>query len=264
MPDLRVEAAGGADRLIQVAGVPVIVPAWPGGDTGLRAAVSTRAGGVSRPPLGMNTSFKVGDDDAAVRTNRDRFLTAAGIPVGALATAGQVHGSTITVVDAPGHYPDCDGLVTARAGLYLGVSVADCVPVLLVDRNRRVAAAVHSGWRGSREGIAGRCVALMVERFSTDPADIEAYIGPSAGGCCYEVGAEVADHFPAEALERDGSGKYRLDLRTYNRNLLAQCGVPPPRILVSGRCTIHQEETFHSHRRDRERSGRMLAVIGLV
>jgi hypothetical protein len=264
VPDPTEDAAAGADRLVDIGGVRIIVPAWRRADPGLRAAVSTRIGGVSRHPLGMNTSFKVGDEAAAVRTNRDRFLSAAGIPAGSLATAGQVHGSTITVVDAPGHHPDCDGLVTGRAGLYLGVSVADCVPILLYDRRRRVAAAVHSGWRGSREGIVGRCVAMMVERFSTDPGDIEAYIGPSAGGCCYEVGAEVADHFPGEALERNGSGNYRLNLWVHNRNLLARSGVPENRILVSERCTIHQDETFHSHRRDRERSGRMLAVIGFV
>jgi YfiH family protein len=263
-----VEGPGGGpeaqDRLVDIAGVRIVVPAWRRGHEGLRAAVSTRVGGVSRDPLGMNTSFKVGDDDRSVRMNRDRFFEAAGIPPGSLATAGQVHGSTIVVVDRPGHYPESDGLVTERSGLYLGVSVADCVPILLFDRNRRVAAAVHSGWKGSREKIAERCVRLMGERFSSDPGDIEAYIGPSAGGCCYEVGAEVAGHFPQDALEALENGKYRLDLRAFNRSLLAGCGIPGSQILVSDRCTIHQEGTFHSHRRDRERSGRMLAVIGFV
>jgi YfiH family protein len=262
MPELPAIPAPGtaaADRVLDVSGVRIIVPVWSRDHPGLKAAVSTRVGGVSRQPLGMNTSYRVGDDEDSVS-----FFKAAGVPPGSIATAGQVHGSNLVVVDRPGHYPDCDGLVTGRAGLCLGVSIADCVPILLYDRGKRVAAAVHSGWRGSREKIVRRCVELMRERFSSDPVDIEAYIGPSAGGCCYEVGAEVADHFPAESLEDIGNAKFRLNLWIYNRNLLAGCGVPESQILLSERCTIHQDDTFHSHRRDRERSGRMLAVIGFV
>jgi YfiH family protein len=216
----------------------------------------------------MNTSFRVGDAEDAVKTNRRRFFDAAGVPDGAVATAGQVHGSNVVLVDRPGHYPDCDGLVTATPGLFLGVSIADCVPVLLYlqgsERNPSVVAAVHSGWRGSREGIARRAVELMIERFGADPAGIQAYIGPSAGGCCYEVGPEVAGHFPRETLVMTAGGKAKLDLQAYNRDLLAGAGVPQTQILVSGSCTIHEEDTFHSHRRDGERSGRMLAVIGLM
>jgi YfiH family protein len=257
-------ARPGADALVERGGVTILVAAWDRPFPGLVAAVSTRAGGVSRDPFGMNTSFRVGDSEPDVRRNRERFFEAAGIPGGMIATAGQVHGANLAVADHPGYHPECDGLVTDRAGLYLGVSVADCVPIMLYDDNKKAAGIVHSGWRGSRARIVERCVAFMGERFGCRVDDLHAYIGPSAGGCCYEVGEEVAAHFPPEALEKTNSGRFRLDLGVFNRNLLLRAGLPEGQIRLSGRCTIHEAETFHSHRRDRERSGRMLAVIGIA
>ncbi|HLF14190.1 MAG TPA: peptidoglycan editing factor PgeF [Bacteroidota bacterium] len=264
MVDGKERALEPAESFTEREGVRILVPLWTKKHTDLRAAVSTRVGGVSRDPFGMNTSFRVGDDEGAVRANRERFFRAGEISGGMLATAGQVHGSDVVVAGRPGHYADCDGLVTDTKGLFLGVSVADCVPIMLYDANKKVVGIVHSGWRGSRGKIADTSVRLMEERFSCRAADLHAYIGPSAGGCCYEVGDEVADHFPAEALKKTGTGKYLLDLGTFNRNLLVGCGVPEAQIAVSERCTIHEGETFHSHRRDREGSGRMLAVIGII
>ena len=259
----RRAASDGADRLVDgPGGVTIVVPAWSVEDPALRAAVSTRTGGVSPPPFGMNTSFRVGDDEGAVRQNRKRFFAAAGVPAGAVASAAQVHGAEVAAVEAPGHTPGCDALVTSRPGLWLAVSVADCVPVLIVDRTRRVAAAVHSGWKGSVRRIAERCVGAMQERHSCRPGDLEAYVGPAAGACCYEVGEEVASLFPASVVTREGGRNPRLDLQAYNRDLLLESGLSPERVLVSGRCTIHEAGLFHSHRRDALRSGRMLAIVG--
>ncbi len=252
------------DRLLENGGVTVVVPSWTQDLPGVRAALSTRIGGVSRNPFDMNTSFSVGDEEGDVRTNRDRFFRAAGIPGERLATAGQVHGSAVVAVGSPGHYPGCDGLVTDTVGLVLGVSIADCVPILIYDAVRRAAGIVHSGWKGSRGRIVEKCLRLMGERFSTRPADIFAYIGPAASGCCYEVGPEVADQFPPEALRKTEVGRAHLDLGVFNRNLLVECGVPGEQVALSGRCTIHEADLFHSHRRDSEQSGRMLAIIHIV
>jgi YfiH family protein len=252
-----------ADRLVESGGVQILVPVWTADHPGLKAALSTRVGGVSRDPFGMNTSFRVGDDDEDVRANRGRFFRAAGLGNGTLATAGQVHGSTVVAVDAPGHYPDCDGLVTDTRALFLAVSIADCVPILIYDGNTKAVGIVHSGWRGSSERIAEKCLRLMELRFGSRPADLHAYIGAAAGGCCYEVGEEVALHFPDEVLRRGGNGKYLLELGIYNRDLLLAAGIPGERIALSSHCTIHEAALFHSHRRDRGRSGRMMAVIGM-
>ncbi len=244
--------------------VRILVPSWNGGTSGVCAAVSTRIGGVSREPLGMNTSFKVGDLEDHVRANRERFFEAAGVPEGRIATAGQVHGAEVVAVDRPGHHPDCDALVTAARGLWLGISIADCVPILLYDPEHGAVGAVHSGWRGTRENIIGKCITRMNEWYSTRPEALLAYVGPAAGGCCYEVGEEVACHFPGDVLTATGGGKFRLDLILRNRNLLTASGVPPERVEVADRCTIHEPATFHSYRRDGEGSGRMMALIGIV
>ncbi len=245
-------------------GVCILVPSWSGVPSGVRAAVSTRIGGVSRDPFGMNTSFRVGDREEDVRVNRERFFAAAGAVGGRIATVGQVHGADVVPVDRPGHYPGFDALVTATRGLWLGVSVADCVPILLYDEEHGAIGAVHSGWRGTRENIVGKCVSAMTQCYSTRPGALLAFIGPAAGGCCYEVGEEVGRHFPVDVVTPAGGGKFRLDLVRRNRNLLTKSGVPPERVECSDRCTIHEAATFHSYRRDGEDSGRMLAIVGIA
>ena len=102
----------------------------------------------------------------------------------------------------------------------------------------------------------------MRGRFEVDPADLYAFVGPSAGPCCYEVGPEVAAQFKDGAVEIR-NGKRYVDLKKANVQQLVAQGIPRDHIEVSSSCTICSGETFHSYRRDREHSGRMMAVIGL-
>src|SRR6185436_15261892 len=117
-----------------------------------------------------------------------KVLAALGLRV-PIVVPRQVHGTTVLEA-APDARPTADGLVTARAGMLVGIVTADCVPVLLVDRERRAAAAVHAGWRGAAAGILEAAVNDLHARFAVEPADLEAAIGPAIGGCCYEVGPE--------------------------------------------------------------------------
>jgi len=233
---------------------------FPGG---IVAAFSTRKGGVSPAPLGLNLSFKVGDDAANVRKNRELFFGPLGIPLDRLAIPGQVHGGTVRRAENPGDYPETDALVTDRPGLFLCVSVADCVPILLFDPARNVVGAVHAGWRGSAAGITGTAVRTMVEAFGTNPGEILASIGPSASSCCYVVGPEVAARFDAGFRAGRNGGVY-LDLKEANRAQLVLAGVPHGNIEVSPHCTISEPDLFHSHRRDGAQSGRMMGVIGRI
>jgi YfiH family protein len=258
---------GSPDIVVTARETACIRPAWKGVPAGFIAAVSTRVRGVSPGELGLNTSFKVGDADGNVRKNREIFFSAAGIDGTRLATAGQVHGAVVTRVEAPGHYELCDALITSAPGLFLGISIADCLPVIIVDPVLRSVGIVHSGWKGSCGKIVLRTLEAMSEHFGTDPANVHAYVGPSAGGCCYEVGEDVASIFPEDVLLGSGrspGGPVRLDLAAFNRGVLLGAGVPEKQILVSGHCTIHETDLFHSHRRDGSRSGRMLAVVGIV
>ncbi len=200
------------------------------------------------------TGLRCGFGDRAIRA-----------PAGSI-TARQVHGARIVEADdlSPGHHDEteADGLTITRSSRTVAVATADCVPILLVEPQRRWAAAVHAGWRGTITGIAldavraARDAGCNVER-------LHAALGPSIGPCCYEVGEDVAGPFADAGFEVvENSGKPRLDLRAVNRRLLIQAGVPPRAIVSCGPCTCCRNRRYWSYRVDRERCGRQLSWIG--
>jgi polyphenol oxidase len=232
-------------------GVPVI------------AAMSTRLGGLPDSPFGMNLSLSVGDDPMRVNANRETFFGSLGIPPGRLAFMHQVHGTTVVRVEAPGQNPSCDALMTNQAGLFLCVTVADCVPIFLLDREAHAVAVVHAGWRGTASRIVLEAIRAMADSLGVDPGRMEAFIGPSAGQCCYEVGDEVADAFdPTHIAVKEG--RRCVDLKGANREQLVSAGIPAAKIEVSSACTIHGGEIYHSFRRDGQKSGRMMGVLGFL
>jgi polyphenol oxidase len=239
----------------------LIRPASFGRGTALVAAMSTRVGGEPDSPFGLNLSFKVGDDPARVERNRHKFFRGLGINPGDVALMQQVHGATIQRVDAPGTNPNCDAMITNRSGIFLCVTVADCVPVFLLDRNVHALAVVHAGWRGTVTGIVASAVEALVAAFGADPSRMEAFVGPAAGKCCYEVGKEVSGEFEAAFVTVE-NGKQRIALKEANRAQLMDSGIPESAIEVHPSCTIHNEDLFHSFRRDGSRSGRMVGVVG--
>lgn len=238
-----------------------ITPKLFGPYGGLTVAHSTRHGGISPPPLGMNTSFRVGDAKQNVRENRRRFLQGLGIGEEQLAIPGQVHSATVHRVETAGPVPECDGLVTGVRGVFLSVTVADCLPLLMAAPAAGVVAAVHAGWRGTVAGIATRAVALLTRDYGIRPDDLLAYLGPSARACCYEIGGDIAGLFATVALRTEGE-RHFLDLEVANRLQLLEAGVKAENIESSPDCTISRPDLYHSYRRDGNRSGRMMAVIG--
>jgi YfiH family protein len=150
-----------------------------------------------------------------------------------------------------------DALLEDTPGAVIAVKTADCVPILLVDERNRAIAAVHAGWRGTVARIALQAVQAMSRRFSTDPRDVHAAIGPAIGVCCYEVGPEVAVQFGLE-------GRAHLDLTAANRVQLLESGVTAERIDASNLCTMCRPEDFHSFRRDGEAAGRLYSFAGIV
>ena len=240
-----------------------IVPFFVTVSNDVRAAVSTKVGGVSPRPLDLNLSFHVGDDAENVTKNRELFFGSLGIGVGELAVPQQIHSNTVRRADRPAHYPSCDALLTDVPGVYLCVTVADCVPLLIYDPRNRVVAAVHAGWRGSLSQIAKRAVVTLDIEYNSRPEYLYAFVGPAAGVCCYEVGPEVASEFEGGSIEKRG-GKNFLDLKSVNFQHLSACGVLQSRIEVCTHCTICKPDLFHSFRRDKQESGRMMGVIGLM
>lgn len=226
--------------------------------------MSTRAGGRSPGGLGMNLSFNVGDDKVNVVENRRLFFGALHIGLDELAFPMQCHSSTVRVIQTWGGYEECDGLATKEFGVFIVVSVADCVPIFLFDPMTRAVAGVHAGWRGTSSGVAGNAVRVMRDAFGSNPQNIAAFIGPAAGKCCYEVGGEVAGKFDDRFVTRGESEKWKVDLKGANRQQLESEGLLLQNIEVHEGCTIHEPNTFHSHRRDGASSGRMMGVIGVV
>jgi YfiH family protein len=211
----------------------------------------------------MNLSFRVGDDPGNVAANRGIFFGSLGIPLDRLVLPGQVHGDSVKRAERPGEYPETDGIICRTPGVYLCVSVADCVPILLHDPRTGACGAVHAGWKGTAATIVSKAVRLLVSTYGVHPSDLLAYIGPSASTCCYAVGSDVAGRFVPEAV-RDHEGETFVDLKKANRRQLLESGLLPRRIETSPFCTISDSTLFHSHRRDALKSGRMMAVMGLT
>ncbi|MBI3683818.1 MAG: peptidoglycan editing factor PgeF [Acidobacteria bacterium] len=181
------------------------------------------------------------------------------------ATLRQIHSDIVVrVLNGAGHAGRGDAMFTNRMGLRLAIRTADCLPILIADPVRRVVAAVHAGWRGAALAIASKTIAVMAAECGSDPGDLIAAIGPGIGGCCYEVGPEVAVRFSAWFPELgDATSPVRIDLAEAIRRQLGAAGVPPGRILAAGLCTRCNHEEFHSYRRDGDRAGRMVSSIGI-
>lgn len=196
-----------------------------------------------------------------------RLAEAVGVGSLPIVRATQVHGRGATIVDEappPGRTRDageCDVLATALPNIALVVQTADCVPILL--RTNGAIAAAHAGWRGSAIGVAGAALDALRE-LGARAEDVEAWIGPSIGACCYEVGGEVARHFAGDFARRDCGGHFRLDLKAVNRAQLESGGVRPESISIHPSCTKCGGDRYASFRRDGSAAGRMIGLIARV
>jgi YfiH family protein len=227
----------------------------------VRRILTTRAGGVSRPPYdGFNLGGHVGDDPAAVAANRARLAGAIGLAPDHVVWMEQIHGATVAAVSGPAAGPveATDGLVTATPGLAVAVLVADCVPVLLADPVAGVVAAVHAGRVGAAAGVVPRAVERFVE-LGGDPSRADALLGPAVCGACYEVPAAmraaVESRLPGSAV-RTRRGTPGLDLRAGLARQLAALGVA--QVVTDPRCTS-EDPDLYSHRRDNP-TGRQAAL----
>jgi purine-nucleoside/S-methyl-5'-thioadenosine phosphorylase / adenosine deaminase len=194
--------------------------------------------------------------DVFARWDRLRLVTGM-----SLATcAHQVHGAAVRwhAPGAPGlHlFEPCDGHATATARTLLGVTVADCVPVSVVDPRGPAIALLHAGWRGTAAGILERGVAVLAERASSRPEELHVHLGPAICGRCYEVGPEV---FEALGLTVPGRPA-TLDLRALLAGRAIDAGVPSDQITVSTHCT-RCGDGFFSHRAGDQ--GRQAGFLGI-
>lgn len=247
----------------------LVVPQWDRLE-GLVHGFLGRRGGRSRPPYGsLNLSYEHGDDIQTVKQNWCDLKLIVGLGDFNVITAKQVHGDTILKAsNSLGKEAGVgDGLMTDVPNTILGVMAADCVPLLFLEPDRRVAAAVHAGWRGTAAGVAARAVTRMREEYHIDPSALHVALGPSIGPCCYVVGREVKEQIEANWMEeikgawRPEGLKGYLDLKAVNEAQLVAAGVPRRQVQKLGPCTACHVEEFFSYRKE-GKTGSQLSFIG--
>ncbi len=218
-----------------------------------------RKGGVSASPYDtLNLAYHTGDNPASVQENRKLLKSKMGVE--RVFYMEQVHGCEVAVVDtkSPDTLPSCDAVVTSASNIALAVMVADCIPILLSDSDRGVIAAVHAGRNGTFLNIAAKSIQKMAKEFGSDPEKIEAKLGPSIHGCCYEVSEELAQIARKNFTSKYVNGRY-LDLQGINEKQLMEAGVKKSNIEISPICTCCDKNYF-SYRREGV-TGRFAGII---
>lgn len=251
---------------------------------------TTRQGGVS---LGAYCSFNIneycGDTAEHIAENRRLLAQRLGIAPDHIILPHQVHGAEVRQIDADFlQLPEnerrmivegVDALVTNQRGICIGVSTADCIPVLLYDEAHHAVAAIHAGWRGTVQRIVQTTIDMMHLYYHTQPSELRAIIGPGISRDSFEVGDEVYEEFLQEGfdmavvacqrpnMKKEGSVdqplKWHIDLPQCNALLLCQSGVPDDHIQSSGICTYQHSDQFFSARQLGIQSGRIFTGIML-
>jgi hypothetical protein len=232
---------------------------WPA-PPGITGGTTCRGGGVSRDSYeSLNLAAHVGDDDSRVQTNRQRFVSACGLP-GEPAWLTQVHGTTVVRAEEAKDCGGADAIVTGSADRVCAILTADCLPVLFASDDGLEIAAAHAGWRGLYEGILEATVAAL----ESPPSGLMAWFGPAISQAAFEVGDEVRERFvgrdsaAAACFDANPRGRWQADLYALAALRLRNAGVT--KLYGGGRCTFREPERFFSYRRDGQ-CGRMATFV---
>ncbi len=243
---------------------------------------TTRLDGYSKGTFeSFNLSYYSGDDPLCVDLNREKLCRFLQTSPQYLFVPYQTHGTGIAVLEKdflslPENEQQSalygkDALVTAARQVYIGVTTADCVPILVFAQDKKVIAAVHAGWRGCCKRILQQTISLLIRDFGCKPEAIRIAMGPSICKDSFEVGDEVYEAFRLNGFKMDTlaskhpeSGKYHIDLWEANRQQALEKGIPDNQMEIAGICTFQQTDLFFSARKEGIVSGRMLTGIGLI
>lgn len=243
----------------------------------VRAFSTTRHGGFSKGAFGeFNINPYCGDDAEAVKKNRCLLAEELHLNEGQIILPHQTHQTEICYINEnffcmpqtvqKEMLEGIDAVITDVGGICIGVSTADCIPVLLYDTVYHVACAVHAGWRGTVKRIVEKAIAEMQCLCENEPANLKAIIGPGISLEAFEVGDEVFEEFKDAGFSMSGistkiAGKWHIDLPECNRQQLLQAGLSEENIQLSGICTYNNPEDFFSARRLGIKSGRIYTGI---
>ncbi|MBU0528445.1 peptidoglycan editing factor PgeF [bacterium] len=174
----------------------------------------------------------------------------------------QIHSSNVTICTKAGNIIDTDGIVTNNKDLILSIQVADCIPIYIYDYRNQNIALVHAGWRGVNLGIIENSIKRMKE-LDSNSIDIKVLLGPSIRQCCFEVGPEVGKLFDNKFQENGKGNRTQLDLQGVVIDKLFNMNIQNENIIDIKECTCCSDR-YHSYRRDGDKAGRMIAMIGWV
>lgn len=224
----------------------------------------------------FNITHYCGDDPQRVARNREWLCRQLQISTDHLWLSHQTHGTKVLQIDQQlisldsinrtAQLEGIDALITQEQGECIGISTADCIPILLYDNKHKAIAAIHAGWRGTVAGIVTKTIERMKTAYGTSPESVTALIGPGISLAAFEVGDEVVTafrnaHFPESIIRSYPAQKSHIDLWAANSYLLEQEGVPLRQIKMAGICTYEHYDTFFSARRLGILSGRIYTGI---
>ena len=230
----------------------------------LRCGFSTRHGGVSAGSFSsLNLGNFLNDDPQNIKTNRKRLYEQIGVREAQMALPDQVHSARVVLTDSSGVFPETDGLITHKNGLFLGVQTADCFPVFFAVPKHKTVALIHAGWRGVVGGILEKTLSCLTGDLSVATTDIYCAIGPGLQKECFEVHADVFEKFEKKYhLTHPDKAKRFVDVSTYIFDQLLAAGIPEVQIERNTDCTHCMNNHYFSYRRDGIKSGRMMGLIG--
>lgn len=231
----------------------------------VKALVTCRGETDESPYSGFNPCHYTGDSPAHIAASRKTLADYIGVSEDRIILPRQTHSNVCKLIDEFPVDAAClygvDALVTRMKGVAIGVSTADCVPILLADTKAEVIAAVHAGWRGAVGGIIENSVEMMLAAGS-DVSRIKAAIGPCICSGCFEVGEEVAERFPESCVIR-GLDKPHVDLPRFVKMTLEKCGLDGESITMPTACTRCRPDRYFSARAIGINSGRNFSMIML-
>ncbi len=210
--------------------------------------------------LDVKAGFSLPGISNSTSDARKLLCESLGVNADCLAYPEQIHSKIVENCIRPGLHKQVDGLISNEHQCVLSIKVADCIPIFLVEKQTGIIGLIHAGWRGIVQGIAQAGIEMIIKQ-GGDPASLFVLMGPSIRKCCFEVSQDVASKFPQKFVITNSNGNITVDLHKALEAQLISKGVNPVNIIDTQKCTCCSHEMF-SYRRQGERSGRMIAIIG--
>lgn len=246
-------------------------------ERGILVVFTTREGGLSLVPYNsLNLALHVGDDGVSVIRNREALCLLLGLNPARITCAEQVHGNDVAVVNESSAgsgavlledaVRGADALVTNLEAVPLALFFADCVPVVVVEPRQRIIAVAHAGWRGVYANIVEKTTDKIAKCWAVEPGELIAFIGPSIGACCFQVGEDLIEKFvkifPGKERWLDGD---KLNLAALVGSQLEKAGIKRQNIFsCEDTCTSCRNDVFFSYRGDGGVTGRQAAIAAVL